>query len=121
MTYYDLLQVNQDAPDDVIRTAYRRLAKLHHPDSNPLDRTLAAARFRLVQEAYEHLRDPHKRATYNQRLKMRTWMPDAANNDNAHVDVSDVFTSARKTLERLMRMMTTTRTMPVQSTDIEGR
>lgn len=121
MTYYDLLQVKPDAPDEVIRSAYRRLAKLHHPDSNPLDRSLAAARFRLVQEAYEQLRDPHKRAAYNQQLKMRPWTPASANNDNAHVDVSDVFTSARRTLERLMRMMSTTRDMRMNSTDVDGR
>lgn len=116
MTYYDLLQVRADAPDDMIRAAYRRLAKFHHPDTNPLDRNLAAARFRLIQEAYDHLRDPLKRREYDHDLKARAWFSHSPYNDNTRQEhAADLFSSARKTLERLMRMMVTTRDLPVHT------
>lgn len=112
LTYYDLLHVAQDADDHVIRAAYRILAKRHHPDTNPTDRQLAAARFRLIQEAYDHLRDPARRRAYDDRLTAKRWRPPAPQNDNTNqIQASDMFSSARRTLERLMRIMVSTRDM----------
>ena len=105
ITYYDILQVRPTATDDLIRLSYRRLAKRHHPDANPMNPTLAAARFRAIQDAYEHLRDPQKRRVYDQMLKMKTWAPPSSNNDNHSDGISDMFTATRRTLERLMRLM----------------
>lgn len=115
MTYYDLLHIRPDATDDIVRAAYRQLVKRYHPDANPLDRSMASARFRLIQNAYENLRDPQKRATYDQHLKMRKWHVAGANNDNHDADFSDMFTAARRTLERLMRMVANTRDIGLQS------
>lgn len=113
-TYYDLLHVAATARDDEIRAAYRRLAKFHHPDTNPLDRNLAAARFRLIQDAYEHLRDPYRRREYDQFLQNQAWYPHTASNGNAQeTHASDVFSAARRSLERLMRLMANTRDMRV--------
>lgn len=121
MTYYDLLQIRPDASDELIRAAYRRLAKQYHPDTNPLDRSHASARFRLIQDAYEHLRDPSTRRLYDQQLKMQQWCaPTPAQNDNAtNTDMTDMFSSARRTLERLMRLMATTRDIPLANTTDE--
>ena len=121
LTYYDVLQIKPDAPDDMVRAAYRRLVKLYHPDSNPLSRnTTANARFRMVQDAYEHLRTPQARAAYDQHLKMRAWYsPAPARNDNADAQMSNVFTSARQTLERLLRMMAANRDIGVASRGLE--
>lgn len=105
ITYYDILQVRPTATDEMLRSAYRRLAKRHHPDANPMNPTLAAARFRAIQDAYENLRDPQKRRTYDQMLKMKAWNTTHNANDNQGEAMSDVFTSARRTLERLMRLM----------------
>ena len=106
LTYYDLLQVEMDANDEDIRTAYRVQAKRHHPDTNPMDRNLASARFRLIQDAYDNLRDPVRRAAYDRDLRNRRWYGDGrALNDNAMNEASDVFTMARRSLERLMRIM----------------
>lgn len=63
--YYELLEVEQSADDGTIKSAYRRLAMRWHPDKNPGD-DAAEARFKSISEAYEVLKDPQKRAAYDQ-------------------------------------------------------
>jgi curved DNA-binding protein CbpA len=62
--YYVLLGVEPDATLAQIKKAYRKLARQHHPDTNPGD-TDAAARFRQITEAYETLSDPGRREAYD--------------------------------------------------------
>ena len=62
--HYHLLGIRSDATPAQIRSAYRRAARTHHPDLNPGD-TDAADRFKQVQEAYEVLSDPARRAAYD--------------------------------------------------------
>jgi len=61
--FYNLLGVARDAADADIKKAYRKLAMEFHPDRNPAPE--AEARFKEITEAYEVLRDPEKRATYD--------------------------------------------------------
>jgi curved DNA-binding protein len=62
--YYETLGVPRTASADDIKKAYRRLARKFHPDvSKEKD---AEAKFKQVQEAYEVLKDPEKRAAYDQ-------------------------------------------------------
>ena len=62
--YYASLGVSQDASQEEIKTAFRRLARDTHPDANPND-PAAEARFREIAEAYEVLSDPKKRSAYD--------------------------------------------------------
>jgi molecular chaperone DnaJ len=61
--YYEVLGVNRDADEKVIKKAFRRLAMKHHPDRNP-DNPKAEELFKEAKEAYETLTDPNKRAAY---------------------------------------------------------
>ena len=63
--YFEVLGVSRDASAEEIKKAYRKLALKHHPDRNPGDRE-AEERFKEVTEAYEVLKDPEKRARYEQ-------------------------------------------------------
>ncbi len=62
--YYQILGVARDASAEDIRKTYRRLARKYHPDVSK--EAQAEERFKEVAEAYEVLRDPKKRAAYDQ-------------------------------------------------------
>jgi curved DNA-binding protein len=62
--YYKVMGVGRDASADEIKRAYRRLARKYHPDVSK--ETDAEERFKEIGEAYEVLRDPEKRAAYDQ-------------------------------------------------------
>lgn len=62
--YYELLGVKRDASEKEIRTAYRKLARKHHPDVNPGDK-VAEAKFKQINAAYEVLADADKRKKYD--------------------------------------------------------
>lgn len=63
--YYKTLGVAKTASADEIRKAYRKLARVNHPDAKPND-PQAAERFKNIQEAYDVLNDAEKRKMYDQ-------------------------------------------------------
>lgn len=68
--YYTILGVPPGATPQEIKRAYHRLARLHHPD---LNQQAQDDLIKLLNEAYAVLRDPHKRAAYDeQRALERT-------------------------------------------------
>jgi molecular chaperone DnaJ len=62
--YYETLAVERSASDGEIKAAFRKYAMQYHPDRNPGDNT-AEHRFKEINEAYEVLKDPDKRAAYD--------------------------------------------------------
>ena len=70
--YYETLGVEPSAGDAEIKTAYRRMARKYHPDVSK--EAGAEETFKAVNEAYEALRDPQKRAAYDQ-LRARGYRP----------------------------------------------
>jgi curved DNA-binding protein len=64
--YYEVLGVPRSASAQEIKKSYRQLARKHHPDLQPAaERAQAAERFKEINEAYEVLSDPDKRAKYD--------------------------------------------------------
>ncbi len=62
--YYQILGVKKDAKADEIKKSYRRLARKHHPDVNPNDKS-SEDKFKEVQEAYDVLSDDKKRKVFD--------------------------------------------------------
>ena len=63
--YYDVLGVGRNATPEEIKSAYRRLARQHHPDVNQGNQKVAEERFKELSEAYEVLADVDKRRNYD--------------------------------------------------------
>lgn len=89
--YYKILGVERSATADEIKKAYKRVAIKYHPDRNPGDKE-AEEKFKLAAEAYDVLRDPDKRARYDQ------FGADAVNGaggfggfDAGGMDLNDIF------------------------------
>jgi len=62
-TYYEILEVDKKASQEDIKSAYRRLVMLYHPDKNKLPE--AEEMFKGITEAYSVLSDPDKRKQYD--------------------------------------------------------
>ncbi len=63
--YYELLEVERGADDAALKSSYRRLAMQWHPDKNP-GCAESEAKFKAISQAYDCLKDPQKRAAYDQ-------------------------------------------------------
>ena len=70
---YEILGVPPTASAETIKAAYRKAARLYHPDKNPS--ADASARFREVQKAFETLADPDQKASLD-RLRQRNLIDD---------------------------------------------
>jgi molecular chaperone DnaJ len=86
--YYEVLGVKKDASADEMKKVYRALAKKYHPDKNPNDK-VAEERFKEIQEAYDVLSDPEKRAEYDQ-------LKEAERHGFNFGDIGDIFSRGRK-------------------------
>ena len=62
--FYEVLGVGKSADEKDLKAAYRKLAKQFHPDANPGDKQ-AEAKFKEINEAYDVLKDPQKKAAYD--------------------------------------------------------
>lgn len=68
--YYEILQVDKKASQEIIEKAYKLLAKKYHPDlREDVEKKYAEEAFKLISEAYETLSNPQKRAEYDKTLK----------------------------------------------------
>lgn len=64
MNYFEILNVSQNAEDEVIRASYKALAKKYHPDNTELDAEVAARKMQEINEAYQVLADKESRQRY---------------------------------------------------------
>lgn len=91
--YYKTLGVDKDASDKAIKKAFRLLAQQNHPDANRSDAT-AEARFKDINEAYEVLGDPERRAEYDKVRSMGYFSGGMGGAGQPQVRVEDLFGGA---------------------------
>ena len=87
--YYKILELNKNASEKEIKSAYRRLARKHHPDVNPGD-PAAEEKFKKINQAYQVLSDQSHREQYDQ--FGQNWNMNQGMNQG--FDFSDVFNSS---------------------------
>ena len=63
--YYNILEVNKNASDEVIKMAYKALCRKYHPDVFPGPKNIATKMMQQINEAYDVLSDPVKRKQYD--------------------------------------------------------
>ena len=82
--YYQILGVSEDADQDVIKKAYRKLSMKYHPDKNKGDPT-AEEKFKEISNAYTILSDKESKSTYDMQRKF--------GGGGAGIDMNDIFSS----------------------------
>ncbi len=91
--YYSILGVSRNASNDEIKKAYRKLAKKYHPDRNQGDKE-AEEKFKLINEAYEVLKDDEKRKIYDlYGKKGLSGQYGASSGFSGFDDIADIFDS----------------------------
>jgi molecular chaperone DnaJ len=93
--FYELLEVERNADDATIKSSYRKLAMRYHPDKNP-GCSDSEARFKAINQAYDCLKDPQKRAAYDRfghEAFQNGGMGGAAGTGGGFGDFGDIFES----------------------------
>lgn len=85
MNYYEILGVNENATQDDIKKAYRKLSKQHHPDVNQGD----DKRFKEIAEAYSIISDENKRIIYDNKIRQNDFFNRF--NQSDRYNMSDMF------------------------------
>ena len=83
--YYEILQVSPNAEPSVIIAAYRRLAQTYHPDK--AKSPMVSARMADINEAYEVLSDPYRRAAYDRTFKSKFQSADVVTEKTTEEDI----------------------------------
>lgn len=89
MNYYEVLEVSPKASQEVIRNAYRTLAKKYHPDVYQADKQHAEEQMKLINEAYDTLSNPQTRFEYDKKLEANSKDNNQISNEPVPDEISD--------------------------------
>jgi len=98
INYYDILGVAESANEKEVKAAYKKLALRYHPDKNPGNPT-AEEEFKKVNEAYQVLSDPEKKAGYDL-LRNYQYFQQAASYSNPQATYSQTYRASSSTRRR---------------------
>ena len=87
-SYYEILGVSKDVSDAELKNAFRQLVRKYHPDVN--HEQGAEERFKEINEAYQVLSDPEKRAAYDRYGKAGVSGMGGAGFDYTNIDFSEI-------------------------------
>ncbi len=118
MTYYEILEVSNNASEEVIRMAYKALARKYHPDVFSGDPQFADQKMKQLNEAFEVLSDPQQRVSYDQKLRDRhketTTQNSSTNNSSDFDDKNDhFFKCVSNKMRDAFRIMTSSKLLKV--------
>lgn len=89
MNHYQVLGLTNNATDEEIKKAYRKLAMKHHPDRNAGKKS-SEEEFKKINEAYSILSDPYKRSEYDYTLKGRPTFNQSHSSSHNNADFDDM-------------------------------
>ena len=90
-SHYEVLDIPPSASEAEIKRAYYLMAKRYHPDLHPHNQALAERRLRLINEAYETLKNRESRARYNRWLRAQNAQNDNVSNPSFFSQIVDIF------------------------------
>ncbi len=93
-SHYEILDIPQSASEAEIKRAYYLMARRHHPDLHPHNKILAERRLRLINEAYDILKNRDSRAQYNRWLRTQAAQNDNVSNQSFFSQIVDIFRPA---------------------------
>lgn len=88
--YYQILGVSRNASEDEINKAYRKLAKIHHPDLSD-DKEAAKEKFKKIQQAHDVLTDPKKKKLYDKYGDRFEQIPESAYDQASEMNFDGMF------------------------------
>lgn len=97
--YYEILEINRKANKEDIKLAFRKLAKLYHPDANTNNRE-AEERFKLINEAYNLLMDESQRRKYDRKYIAAGYAKNEQDNSNVKYE----FKKGKKAISELFSL-----------------
>ncbi len=98
LDYYMILQVHQDAEPEIVKSAYRRLAQMNHPDINTNNK--ATERMQLINQAYTIISDPEQRKNYH-----RQWLAYNRRPQPKPATAAEPHAAAQKALDAYFRSL----------------
>ena len=100
MNYYEILEVSPNASQDIIKIAYKNLAKKYHPDTSNQEN--AAETMQRINEAYEVLSDPEKRKEYNETLNINDEYENINTNPNPVKNIKEILSKVARTYPNIL-------------------
>ncbi len=91
--YYEILEISENASQEVVERVYKLFAKKYHPDVNPDNPKEAEEKFKEITEAYEVLSDELKRKSYDYKLKYERQKQSSQDNNSS--SSSDGYTQTK--------------------------